>query len=97
MARPLRPSSQRASAGPQPLWRIIAMSVEKPRNDVADQLRAAEPEADAAIVDEEAPVGRAESVAQPPEVSEAHPADVADQHRVVPLPDDVPTSDDRWQ
>ncbi|MGW4113510.1 hypothetical protein ACWEFJ_21795 [Actinosynnema sp. NPDC004786] len=71
------------------------MSLEKPWNDVPDQLRPAEPETDAGVVDEEAAVGRARPEPEP-EVPEADPADVADQHRVVPLPDDGPTSDDVW-
>ena len=66
------------------------MSLEKPWNDVADQLRLAEPEpdADTGVVDEEAAVG-AEPVAEPSDPVEADPADVADQRRAVPLPDDV--------
>ncbi|XVS62352.1 hypothetical protein ACQPYE_29350 [Actinosynnema sp. CA-299493] len=61
--------------------------IEKPSNDVADQLRPAEPEPDTGILDEEAAVGR-EEVPEPSEVSEADPADVADQRRAVPLPDE---------
>jgi hypothetical protein len=52
------------------------MSVDKPWNDVADQLRPARPDLD----DEPDP--------EPIEVAEADPADFADQRRVVPLPDD---------
>ncbi|ONI90921.1 hypothetical protein ALI22I_10830 [Saccharothrix sp. ALI-22-I] len=74
------------------------MSLEKPWNDVADQLRLAEPETEAEteIVDEEAAVGRAEPVPEPAEadVVEADPADVADQRRAVPPPDDIPG--DSW-
>ncbi|TQM84338.1 hypothetical protein FHX81_6782 [Saccharothrix saharensis] len=66
------------------------MSLEKPWNDVADQQAPVEPESDAGIVDEEAAVGRARPAPVPPEVPEADPADVADQNRVVPLPDDGP-------
>ncbi|KOX18989.1 hypothetical protein ADK67_34455 [Saccharothrix sp. NRRL B-16348] len=69
--------------------------MEKPWNDVADQLRTVEPDPDAGIVDEEAAVGEAQPVPEPPpEVPEADPADVADQRRVVPLPDDEP--EDAW-
>jgi hypothetical protein len=74
----------------------ILMGMEKPWNDVADQLRTAEPEVDAGAVDEEAAVGRAEPAPEPLEVPEADPADVADQRRAVPLPDDVPAPDERW-
>ncbi|MCE6996038.1 hypothetical protein LZG04_14675 [Saccharothrix sp. S26] len=70
------------------------MSLEKPWNDVADQSLPVEPEPDAGVVDEEAAVGRADLAPQPPDVPEADPADVADQNRVVPLPDDGP--DDTW-
>ncbi len=70
------------------------MSLEKPWNDVAAQQEPVEPEPDAGVVDEEAAVGRAHSAPEPPDVTEADPADVADQHRVVPLPDDV--ADDTW-
>ena len=66
------------------------MSLEKPWNDVADQLRPAEPEHETGIVDEEAAVGRAQTAPVLPEVPEADPADVADQNRVVPLPEDEP-------
>ncbi|WP_158848819.1 hypothetical protein [Saccharothrix deserti] len=78
------------------------MSLEKPWNDVADQLRPVEPETEAGIVDEEAAVGKAEDAPEPPEVIEADPADVADQQRVVPLPDDLPddlsdeSADEPW-
>ncbi|PSL52816.1 hypothetical protein B0I31_111103 [Saccharothrix carnea] len=70
------------------------MSLEKPWNDVADQSQPVEPEPDAGIVDEEAAVGRAQQAPEPPDVPEADPMDVADQHRIVPLPDDGP--DDTW-
>ncbi|WP_231500157.1 hypothetical protein [Saccharothrix sp. NRRL B-16314] len=73
---------------------FILMGMEKPWNDVADQLRTVEPEAEAGAVDEEAAVGRSEPAPEPLEVSEADPADVADQRRVVPLPDDGPVSGD---
>ncbi|MFI9008053.1 hypothetical protein ACIGNX_12550 [Actinosynnema sp. NPDC053489] len=65
------------------------MSLEKPWNDVADQSLAVDPEPDAGVVDEEAAVGRAQDAPEPPDVPEADPADVADQHRDVPLPEDV--------
>ncbi|GAB2992865.1 hypothetical protein [Saccharothrix stipae] len=72
------------------------MSLEKPWNDVADQLRPVEPETDAGVEDEEASVGRAQAAAEPTEVVEADPADVADQNRVVPLPEDGPEPDEGW-
>ncbi|WP_447009274.1 hypothetical protein [Saccharothrix hoggarensis] len=72
------------------------MSVEKPWNDVADQVRPVEPETDAGIVDEEAAVGRPDAAPEPPDVPEADPADVADQRRAVPLPDDAPAPDASW-
>ncbi|WP_447003018.1 hypothetical protein ACRAKI_25350 [Saccharothrix isguenensis] len=75
---------------------VIVMSMEKPMNDVADQLRTVEPEVDAGLVDEEASVGRADPAPEPLEPAEADPADVADQRRAVPLPDDVPAPDERW-
>lgn len=58
------------------------MNQDKPWNDVADQLRPAQPDLD---LDDD-PLGRGEPI----EVDEADPADVADQRRVVPLPDDRP-------
>lgn len=70
--------------------------MEKPWNDVADQLRTVEPEPDAGVVDEEAAVGEALPVPEPPEVPEADPADVADQRRAVPLPDEPDESGDAW-
>ncbi|MFD0205983.1 MULTISPECIES: hypothetical protein [Saccharothrix] len=70
------------------------MSLEKPWNDVADQSQPVEPETDAGTVDEEASVGRAQPAPEPPDVPEADPLDVADQRRVVPMPDDGP--DDAW-
>jgi hypothetical protein len=60
------------------------MSVEKPWNDVADQLRPVEPDGEDRGLDEEAAVDGGEPA------SEADAADVADQRRVVPLPDDEP-------
>ncbi|WP_367138109.1 hypothetical protein [Saccharothrix sp. HUAS TT1] len=72
------------------------MSVEKPWNDVPDQLRAVDQDNDSGTVDEEASVGRPQTPAEPPEVPEADPADVADQHRDVPLPDDGPVPDGGW-
>jgi hypothetical protein len=53
------------------------MSPETPANDVADQMRPARPYGD---VEEYDDIG----------VTEADPADVADQHRTVPLPEDEP-------
>jgi hypothetical protein len=89
---PIRPPAATVVAAgvvvPAPLWRISLMSLEKPWNDVPDQLRPVEPEPE--VVDEEAAVGRAQADPEPPEVPEADPADVADQNRVVPLPDDGP-------
>lgn len=75
---------------------FILVGMEKPWNDVADQLRTVEPEpeAEAGAVDEEAAVGRSEPAPEPLEDAEANPADVADQRRVVPLPDDGPASGD---
>ena len=64
------------------------MSLEKPWNDVADQSHPVELEPDTGIVDEEAAVGRTPPAPEPPDVPEADPADVADQNRVVLLPDD---------
>ncbi len=61
------------------------MSLDKPWNDVADQLRPAQPDLDSPddeFSDDELVV---EPVTGP---FEADPADVADQRRVVPLPDD---------
>ena len=63
------------------------MSLDKPWNDVADQLRPARPD-----LDDEAD---AEPTSEPLEVLEADPADVADQRRVVPLPDN-PVDDQSW-
>jgi hypothetical protein len=56
------------------------IDLDKPLNDVTDQLRPAWPELDEIELDTAA-LG---------EVIEADPADVADQRRVVPLPDDEP-------
>jgi len=60
-------------------------SLDKPWNDVADQLRPVQPDAD--LADDEFDLV-VESGTEPIEVIEADPADVADQRRVVPLPDD---------
>lgn len=68
------------------------MSLDKQWNDVADQLRPAQPDAD--LLDDEFDLV-VEPVTEPIEVIEADPADVADQHRVVPLPDDR-LNDQRW-
>lgn len=56
-------------------------NMDKPWNDVADQLRPARP--DVELLDEEDPYED-----DPAEVTEADPADVADQRRVAPLLDD---------
>ncbi|KZB79288.1 hypothetical protein [Amycolatopsis regifaucium] len=56
------------------------MDQDKPWNDVADQLRPARADLD---VDGDPLDGE-----EPIEVVDADPADVADQRRVVPLPDD---------
>ncbi|MEV4310616.1 hypothetical protein [Actinocrispum sp. NPDC049592] len=66
------------------------MSLDKPWNDVADQLRPAQPDLDLPddeFVDDDLVMGT--------EPIEADPADFADQHRVVPLPDD-PLDDQAW-
>ncbi|GAB3377851.1 MULTISPECIES: hypothetical protein [Amycolatopsis] len=63
------------------------MSLDKPWNDVADQLRPARPD----LEDEPG----ADPVTEPIDVVEADPADVADQRRVVPLPDE-PADDQSW-
>lgn len=70
------------------------MSLEKPWNDVADQQRPAHPDLDdelSGTVDDGV-LGDTDSVSEvePDDVIEADPADVADQRRVVPLPDDQP-------
>jgi hypothetical protein len=66
------------------------MSLDKPWNDVADQLRPAQPDLDPPNDEfgDADPV--VEPVTEPIEVIEADPADIADQRRVVPLPDDQP-------
>ncbi|QFZ17434.1 hypothetical protein [Saccharothrix syringae] len=70
------------------------MSPETPWNDAADQLRPVEPEVEGADLDEEAAVGRdAPTAVTPTGGFEADPADVADQQRAVPLPDDQPDPD----
>lgn len=56
----------------------------QPSNDVLDQLRPAWPELDEIDVEDTAAPG------------EADPADVADQRRVVPLPDDEPVPAEAW-
>lgn len=56
--------------------------MDKPWNDVADQLRPAWPELDESEIDG---LPDRDDTAVP---GEADPADVADQRRVVPLPDD---------
>lgn len=60
------------------------IDLDKPWNDVSDQLRPAWPELDESELDG---VPDRDDTA---EVTEADPADVADQRRVVPLPDDEP-------
>ena len=60
------------------------MSIETPLNDAADQLRPALPDIDD-LLDEDLP-GDTDVVMSP--TTEADPADVADQHRIVPLLDD---------
>ncbi|MET8763111.1 hypothetical protein [Lentzea sp. NPDC004782] len=55
------------------------IDLDKPWNDVTDQLRPAWPELDEIDRDD---------TAAPVEVIEADPADVADQRRVVPFPDE---------
>jgi hypothetical protein len=61
------------------------ISLDKPWNDVADQLRPAWPDLDAAG---ESGVPDSDETAAVAEVVEADPADVADQRQVVPLPYD---------
>lgn len=72
------------------------MNPETPWNDAADQLRPAVPEPEGDL-DVEAAVGRdvptPEPSAAPADSLEADPADVADQRRTVPLPEDT-TPDD---
>lgn len=66
------------------------VSLDKPWNDVADQLRPAWPDLDLADEIEPAGVPDRDDIAAPAAVIEADPADVADQRHVVPLPDDYP-------
>jgi hypothetical protein len=61
------------------------MSVETPPNDLADQLRPARPDLDDLLGED--PLGDDVEILVSP-VTEADPADVADQHRIVPLPDE---------
>ncbi|MFD7659446.1 hypothetical protein ACFV4N_36175 [Actinosynnema sp. NPDC059797] len=67
------------------------MSPETPSNDAADQLRPAVPEPEVGDLDEEAAVGHDATPPPTPDTLEADPADVADQLRAVPLPEDPPT------
>ncbi|MEV6715150.1 hypothetical protein AB0M48_24305 [Lentzea sp. NPDC051208] len=64
------------------------ISLDKPWNDVADQLRPAWPDLDAAEESDLRSVPDEDRIAEPAAVIEADPADVADQHHVVPLADD---------
>ncbi|MBV8933172.1 MAG: hypothetical protein JOZ47_04640 [Kutzneria sp.] len=67
------------------------MNLDKPWNDVADQMRPAEPDPDTAeygVAENYDGSVDDEPSADPSSVLEADPADVADQHRIVPLPDD---------
>ncbi|MGM1065084.1 hypothetical protein [Saccharothrix sp. Mg75] len=66
------------------------MSQEQAWNDVVDQERPVDPYAETEVADdEEASVGRPERPDPATATDlEADPADVADQHRVVPLPED---------
>lgn len=64
------------------------MSLETPRNDLADQLRPVEREHEVTEIDER--FADAPSVEEPIPLGEADPADVADQHRDVPFADDEP-------
>jgi len=66
------------------------MSLDKPWNDVADQLRPAQPDLDSTDDDLEDTDLVVEPVTEPIELVEADPADLADQRRVVLLPDDQP-------
>ncbi|RAS67205.1 hypothetical protein C8D87_103544 [Lentzea atacamensis] len=59
--------------------------LDKPWNDVTDQLRPAWPELDEIELDG---VPDRDDTGARGEVIEADPADVADQRRVVPLPED---------
>jgi hypothetical protein len=60
------------------------VSIETPPNDVADQLRPARPDIDD-LLDEDL---SADTDVLMSSTMEADPTDVADQHRIVPLPDD---------
>jgi hypothetical protein len=62
------------------------MSIETPPNDVPDQLRPARPDLDY-LVEEDRP-GDTDAEVPMSATTEADPMDVADQHRIVPLPDD---------
>jgi hypothetical protein len=62
------------------------MSIETPTNDVADQLRPAHPDIDDLLGDDLP--GDTDTDVLMSSTTEAEPADVADQHRLVPLPDD---------
>jgi len=62
------------------------MSIETPPNDVPDQLRPADPDTDY-LPDEDLAADRDTEVPMSA-TTEADPMDVADQHRIVPLPDD---------
>ncbi|GAA3892649.1 hypothetical protein GCM10022243_67020 [Saccharothrix violaceirubra] len=63
------------------------MNLDKPWNDVADQLRPAQPDLDTPD-DEVLDDLDTEPGTEPIDVIEADPADVADQRWIVPLPDD---------
>lgn len=69
------------------MWEDTVTDMDKPWNDVADQLRPARP--DPAFLEDEDLEDGDEAVSRPADAIEADPADVADQRRVVPLPDDV--------
>jgi hypothetical protein len=63
------------------------MSIETPLNDVPDQLRPARPDLDD-LLEEDRP-GDPDAEVLMSATTEADPMDVADQHRIVPLPDDL--------
>jgi hypothetical protein len=66
------------------------MNIETPSNDLADQQRPARPDLDDLLDDDGAELpGGAEPEVPLSATTEADPADVADQHRIVPLPDDM--------
>jgi hypothetical protein len=69
------------------------IDLDKPWNDVTDQLRPAWPEFDEIEFDG---VPDRDDTTALGEVVEADPADVADQRRVVPLPDDEPDPAGVW-